>query len=59
MKSGVSKQQFMDKILDSTVLTTMIPLSILTNFFHQRFEKHSMLKSMLEIIQQLYGNRTR
>jgi hypothetical protein len=30
------------------------PSSIFTNLFHQRFEKHSMLESLLEILQQFY-----
>jgi hypothetical protein len=33
---------------------TQIPLSIFTNLFHKRFEKHSMLESMLKILQQSY-----
>ncbi len=36
------------------LFATQIPLSIFTNLFHQRFEKHSMLESMLEILQQFY-----
>jgi hypothetical protein len=31
-----------------------IPLSIFTNLFTQRFEKHFMLESTLEILQQFY-----
>jgi hypothetical protein len=34
------------------LFATQIPLSIFTNSFKQRFEKHSMLESMLEILQQ-------
>ncbi len=33
---------------------TQIPLSIFTNLFHQRFEKHLMLESTLKILQQFY-----
>ncbi len=36
------------------LFATQIPLSIFTNLFHQRFAKHSMLESMLEILQQFY-----
>jgi hypothetical protein len=36
------------------MFATQIPLSIFTIFFHQRFEKHSILVSMLEILQQFY-----
>jgi hypothetical protein len=33
---------------------TQIPLSIFTNLFHKRFEKHSMLESTIEILKQFY-----
>ncbi len=46
-----SKDHFINEIVD---FATQIPLSIFTNLFHQRFEKHSMLESMLEILQQFY-----
>jgi hypothetical protein len=36
------------------LFATWIPLSIFTNLFHQRFEKHLMLESTLEILQQFY-----
>ncbi len=36
------------------MFATQIPLSIFTNLFKQRFEKHSMLESTLEILQQFY-----
>jgi hypothetical protein len=36
------------------LFATQIPQSIFTNLFKQRFEKHSMLESMLEILQQFY-----
>ncbi len=45
---------FIDEIVDIALDETQIPLSIFTNLFHQRFEKHSMLESMLEILQQFY-----
>jgi hypothetical protein len=48
------KDQFIEKIVDIALFATQIPLSIFTNLFHQRFEKHSMLESMLEILQQFY-----
>ncbi len=43
------RDQFVDG-LDATPIL----LSIFTNLFHQRFEKHSMLESMLKILQQFY-----
>ncbi len=46
--------KFIHKIVDIALLATQIPLSIFTNLFHQRFEKHSMLESRLEILQQFY-----
>jgi hypothetical protein len=49
-----SKHQFIEDIGDTALFATKIPLSIFTNLFHQRFEKHSMLESMLEILQQFY-----
>jgi hypothetical protein len=49
-----SKHQFIEDIGDVALFATQIPLSIFTNLFHQRFEKHSMLESMLEILQQVY-----
>ncbi len=49
-----SKDYFIDEIVDIALIETQIPLSIFTIFFHQRFEKHSMLESTLEILQQFY-----
>jgi hypothetical protein len=49
-----SKHHFIDEIVDIALSATQIPLSTFTNLFHQRFEKHSMLESMLEILQQFY-----
>jgi hypothetical protein len=49
-----SKDDFIAEIVDIALLATQIPLSIFTNLFHQRFEKHSMLESTLEILQQFY-----
>jgi hypothetical protein len=40
--------------VDIALFATKILLSIFTNLFRQRFEKHSMLESMLEILQQFY-----
>jgi hypothetical protein len=48
------KDQFIKKIVDIALFATQIPLSIFTNLFHQRFEKHSMLETTLEILQQFY-----
>jgi hypothetical protein len=43
------KIQFIDEIMGIALFATQIPLSIFTNLFKQRFEKHSMLESTLEI----------
>jgi hypothetical protein len=48
------KDYFIKKIVDIALFATQIPLSILKNLFHQRFEKHSMLESTLEILKQFY-----
>ena len=44
-----SKHRLIDEVVDIALSATQITLSIFTNLFHQRFEKHSMLESMLEI----------
>jgi hypothetical protein len=49
-----SKIQFNNEIVDIGLFATQITLSIFTNLFKQRFEKHSMLESTLEIFQQFY-----
>jgi hypothetical protein len=49
-----SKDHFIDEIVDIGLFATQISLSIFTNLFHQRFEKHSMLESMLEILKHIY-----
>ncbi len=49
-----SKDHFIDDIVDIALFATQIPLSIFTNLFHQRFQKHPMLESTLEILQQFY-----
>jgi hypothetical protein len=46
--------QFVDEIVAIAFDATQIPLSIFTNLFHQRFEKHLILKSTLEMLQQFY-----
>jgi hypothetical protein len=48
------KDYFIDEIVDIALFTTQIPQSIFTKLFHQKFEKHSMLDSVLEILQQVY-----
>jgi hypothetical protein len=50
-----SKRKFIEDIGDIALFATQIPLSIFTIIFHQRFEKHSMLESTLEILQQFYS----
>ncbi len=47
-----SKHQFIGNIGDIALFASQISLTIFTNLFHQRFEKHSMLESMLEILHQ-------
>ncbi len=49
-----SKYCLINEVVDIALLATQIPLSIFTNLLHKRFEKHSMLESMLEILQQFY-----
>ncbi len=48
------KHHFIDEIVAIALSATQIPLSIFTHLFHKRFEKHSMLESTLEILQQFY-----
>jgi hypothetical protein len=49
-----SKHCLIDEVVDIELSATQIPLSIFTNLFHKRFEKLSMFKSTLEILQQFY-----
>jgi hypothetical protein len=49
-----SKDHFIAEIAHIALLATQIPQSIFTNLFNQRFEKHSMLESTLEMLQQFY-----
>jgi len=42
------------KLQEIATLATVIPLSIFTNFFHQRYPKHRYLESTLELFQQFY-----
>jgi hypothetical protein len=42
-----SKDHFINEIVDIALFATQIPLSIFTNLFHQRFEKHSMFNQHL------------
>jgi hypothetical protein len=49
-----SKDYLIAEMAHIALLATQIPLSIFTNLFHQSFEKHSMLESTLEILQQFY-----
>ncbi len=48
------KHLFINEIVDIALSATQIPISTFTNLFHKRFQKHSMLKSTLEILQQFY-----
>jgi hypothetical protein len=47
-----NKHQFIEDIGYIALFATHIPLSIFTDLFSQWFEKHSILESMLEILQQ-------
>jgi hypothetical protein len=49
-----SREYLIAEIARIALFATQIPLSIFTNLFHQRFEKHSMLESTLEILQQFH-----
>jgi hypothetical protein len=49
-----SKDHFIKKIVEIAFFATQITLSNFTNLFHQRYEKHSMLESTFEILQQFY-----
>jgi hypothetical protein len=48
------KYRLIKEIFDIALSETQIPLSIFTNLFHKRFQKHSMLESMVDILQQFY-----
>ncbi len=48
------KHRLIGEMVDIALSATHIPLSIFTNLFHKRFQKHSILESMLEILQQFY-----
>ncbi len=54
MLHNKNKEYFIAEIACIALFATQVPPSIFTNLFHQRFEKHSMLESMLEILQQFY-----
>jgi hypothetical protein len=54
MLNTKSKHQIINEVVDIALFATWIPLSLFTNLFHQRFEKHSMLESTLEILQHFY-----
>jgi hypothetical protein len=49
-----NKKHFLDEIACIALFATQITLPIFTNLFKQRFEKHPMLESTLEILQQFY-----
>ncbi len=48
----------MNHVMDTAIFSTMIPLSIFTKIFHERFQKHLMLESTIEIIQHFYVQMT-
>jgi hypothetical protein len=49
-----SKHCLINEVVNIALSATQIPLSIFTKLFHMRFEKHSLLESTLEILQQFY-----
>ncbi len=48
------KHRFIDEIVAIALSATQISLSIFSNLFHKRFEKHSKLELTLKILQQFY-----
>ncbi len=54
LKTKKRKHCFIDEIVAIELSATQIPLSIFTSWFHKRCEKHSMLESTLELLQQFY-----
>ncbi len=48
------KEDFIKQITKIALSAAIIPLSIFTQFFHQRFSKHIYLETSLEILQQAY-----
>jgi hypothetical protein len=54
IESDTFKKAFMDHMKVTAILGAVIPLSIFTNLFHKRFEKHSMLELTVEIMQHFY-----
>jgi hypothetical protein len=51
---AASLTAFTDHMKETAILGTMLPLSMITNFFHKRFEKLSMLEPTLEIMLHFY-----
>jgi hypothetical protein len=49
-----SKHQFTEDIGDIALFATKISLSIFTNLFYQKLEKHSMFELLLGTLQQFY-----
>jgi hypothetical protein len=49
-----SKHHLINEVVDIALSATQIPQSMFTNVFLKSFEKHSMLESTLEILQQFY-----
>jgi hypothetical protein len=54
IENGTFKKAFMDHMKDTAILGTIIPLSFSYHFFDKRLEKHSMLESMLELMQHFF-----
>jgi hypothetical protein len=54
IENSTFKKAFVDHMKETAILVTMIPLSSFTIYFYKRFEKHSMLELMLEIMQHFY-----
>jgi hypothetical protein len=54
LKNEEKKDFFIEEIVTVAITSTIIPLSIFTQFFHRRFSKHIYLETTLELLQQAY-----
>ncbi len=50
----INNNEFFTQLHLIVIEATVLPLSALTNLFHQRFSKHRYLKLTLELLQQFY-----
>jgi hypothetical protein len=54
IKNPESRELFRAKIKEIAMSATIIPLSLFTNLFAKKFQKHEYLESTHELIQQVY-----